>query len=217
MAGGDEETARLWKEFGERLARSLGESAAAVSASFRPAFERAGLGEQFRAYEEELRLLQSDFGSRLKGRALEAAEAGAEYARAFQSLGKAGAEALRLFWEKGKAVKLDPGKPDETLRALHEAWLGAYNESMRTYFLSDDFGRALGRFLEVRTEVDRKTRDEGEKVLKSLGAPTRSELDSVHKRILEIQRRIDQLAPAAMVRAAKTTATTEVRKRGKRR
>ena len=210
MSGGDDETDRLWREFGEKLTRSLADTTTSVLSSFRPAFERAGLGEQFRSYEEEFRLMQTEFGSRARSRAKDAADAGTDYAKAFQGLGKAGAEALRLFWEKGKGVKLDPAKPDETLRALHEAWLNAYNESMRAYTLSDDFGRALSRFLDSRTETEKKVQAEGEKVLKSIGAPTRGEVDALHKRLLDVQRRLDRVDPP--VKPNKKEA-----KRGKRR
>jgi hypothetical protein len=210
MSGGDEVTEELWKEFGEKLARAVADTTTSVLSSFRPAFERAGLGEQFRAYEEEMRLTQTEFGSRARARAQEAADAGADFAKAFRGLTRAGTEALRLFWEKGKSVPLDPSKPDETLRALHEAWLSAYNESMRAYTLSDDFGRALARFLDARTESEKKIQQEGEKVLKSMGAPTRSEVDALHKRLLEVQRRLDHVDPPVKRKKKEV-------KRGKRR
>jgi hypothetical protein len=216
MASGDEETARMWKELGDRLAAASVESLGAVLSSLRPAFARAGLGDQFAAYEEEIRLLTAEFGSKAKGRAEEAAAAGQDYAKAFASLGRAGAEALRLFWEKGKEVKLDPGRPDETLRALHEAWLGAYNESMRTYFLSDEFGRALSRFLDARASAEKRTREEGEKVLKSFGAPTRGEVDSLHRRLLDLQRRLDRVDPPAKAKGPAGSGSKEGRKRGRR-
>jgi hypothetical protein len=215
MGAGGDETARMWKELGDRLARAAADSLGAVLASLRPGFERTGLGEQFGAYEDELRVLTAEFGAKAKGRAEEAAAAGEDYARAFTSLGKAGAEALRRFWEKGKVVPLDPSKPDETLRALHEAWLDAYNESMREYFLTDEFGRALSRFLEARTSAENRTRKEGEKVLKSLGAPTRGEVDALHKRLLDVQRRLDRVDPP--VKPAEKKRPKEAGKGAKRR
>jgi len=121
---------------------------------------------------------------------------------------KASRRSFEIF-ENKLAERAEPGRQIESLRALYDLWVDAAEESYQEIALSPEFRKAYGDVVNAQMKVRGQIQAEVERVGTDLGMPTRTELNSVHKRLHELRRELrngggtagNDAATAAEVRA----------------
>lgn len=130
--------------------------------------------------------------------------------------------ASKLSFEKLElklAEREEPGRQLESLRAVYDLWIDAAEDAYAEVALSADFRTAYGNLVNQQMRLRQHLQAEAERQTAQFGMPTRSEINSVHKTLQQMRRRIRELedrldgssdataksaAPAAVVAAART-------------
>jgi len=100
---------------------------------------------------------------------------------------KSSARSFDIF--EGKlAERAEPGRQIDSLRGLYDVWVDAAEEAYAEIALSDEFRKVYGDVVNTQMRVRAQIQAEVERVGVDLGMPTRSELNSVHKRLHEMRR-----------------------------
>jgi len=86
------------------------------------------------------------------------------------------------------AVRAEPGRQIDSLRVLYDTWVDAAEEAYAEIALSDEFRKVYGDVVNAQMRVRSQIQAEVERVGVDLGMPTRSELNSVHKRMHDLRR-----------------------------
>ena len=96
------------------------------------------------------------------------------------------------------AERSEPGRQIDSIRALYDLWVDAAEEAYAEIALSDEFRTVYGEVVNAQMRVRSQMQAEVERIGADLGMPTRSELNSVHKRLHELRRELRNgpLAPA---------------------
>jgi hypothetical protein len=79
------------------------------------------------------------------------------------------------------------------MRALYDLYVDAAEEGYAEVALSDEFREVYGALVNSQMRVRQRVQDEIERSAASLGIPGRTELDSVHKRLHDLRRRVADL------------------------
>jgi polyhydroxyalkanoate synthase subunit PhaE len=96
------------------------------------------------------------------------------------------------------AERSEPGRQIDSMRALYDLWVDSAEEAYAEIALSDEFRKVYGDVVNAQTRVRAQIQQEVERVGTDLGMPTRTELNSVHKRLHELRRKFHDLdAPDA--------------------
>ena len=116
-----------------------------------------------------------------------------EYSQALKNYNalmlKASQRGFELF--EGKlAERSEPGRAIDSLRALYDLWVDAAEEAYAEVALSDDFAKVYGELANAQMRARAQIQAEVERVSTDLGMPTRSELNSVHKRLHDLRREL---------------------------
>jgi class III poly(R)-hydroxyalkanoic acid synthase PhaE subunit len=82
----------------------------------------------------------------------------------------------------------EPGRQIDSLRGLYDLWVDAAEEAYAEIALSDEFRTVYGDLVNAQMRVRSHVQAEVERLGGELGMPTRSELNSVHKRLHELRR-----------------------------
>ncbi|MBS0570698.1 MAG: class III poly(R)-hydroxyalkanoic acid synthase subunit PhaE [Proteobacteria bacterium] len=82
----------------------------------------------------------------------------------------------------------EPGRRIESPRALYDVWVDAAEEAYAEVALSDEFRKVYGDVVNAQMRVRSHVQAEVERVGTDLGMPTRTELNSVHRRLHEMRR-----------------------------
>lgn len=102
---------------------------------------------------------------------------------------KASQRGFELF--EGKlAERAEPGRAIDSLRALYDLWVDAAEEAYAEVALSDEFAKVYGELANAQMRARAQIQAEVERVSTDLGMPTRSELNSVHKRLHDLRREL---------------------------
>jgi len=119
-------------------------------------------------------------------------------------------------------------QPFQTPRALFDVWVDAAEQAYAEVALSEDYRRAYAELANAQMRLRGGIQREIEQVCAQLGMPTRSELDSAHRKIVELERALRQLqergeretpasaetpAPAAAQPARRTAAAGQAKPR----
>lgn len=100
------------------------------------------------------------------------------------------------IFEDKLAERSEPGRQIDSLRAMYDLWVDAAEEAYAEIALSEDFRKTYGDVVNAQTRVRSQIQQEVERVGADLGMPTRTELNSVHKRLHELRREFrDAQAP----------------------
>lgn len=87
----------------------------------------------------------------------------------------------------------EPGKKLESARALFDLWIDSAEETYSEMALSprfrDAYGAMVNSQMRLRTAVQREIEQVGE----LMGVPTRSEVDAVHRKIVQLEREVRRL------------------------
>ena len=106
-------------------------------------------------------------------------------------LARASARAFELFEDK-LAERTEPGRQIDSVRALYDLWVDAAEDAYAEIALSDEFREVYGALVNAQMRVRKHVQEEVERVATDLGMPTRTEIDSMGKRLHEVRRELKQ-------------------------
>lgn len=110
-------------------------------------------------------------------------------------LAKISARAIELF--TGKAAELaTKGETIDSLRAIYNLWVDCGEEAYGEFSMGEEFSLAQAQLTNTLMAVKRHEQQMMDEVLAGLNMPTRRELDSNHRRVHELERRIWRLQEA---------------------
>lgn len=95
--------------------------------------------------------------------------------------------AFELFEDK-LAERGEPGRQIDSVRGLYDLWVDAAEDAYAEIALSDEFREVYGALVNAQMRVRKHAQLEVEKVSNDLGMPTRTEIDSIGKRVHELHR-----------------------------
>ncbi|SDQ84539.1 poly(R)-hydroxyalkanoic acid synthase, class III, PhaE subunit [Pseudoxanthomonas sp. CF385] len=112
-------------------------------------------------------------------------------------------DAFALFERKLEA-HAEPGRQLQNARALFDLWIDAAEEAYAKVAMSDDFRHVYGGLANAQARLRLGVQREVEQVCGLFGMPTRTEVDSAHRKIVELERALRKItrAQAAPVRRA---------------
>jgi class III poly(R)-hydroxyalkanoic acid synthase PhaE subunit len=93
-----------------------------------------------------------------------------------------------VILEDKLAERSEPGRQIDSLRGLYDLWVDSAEEAYAEIALSDEFRKVYGDVVNTQTRVRSQIQQEVERVGTDLGMPTRTELNSVHKRLHDLRR-----------------------------
>ena len=99
---------------------------------------------------------------------------------------KSSQRSFAIFEDK-LAARAEPGRQIDSLRGLYDVWVDAAEEAYAEIALSDEFRKVYGDVVNAQMRVRAQVQKEVERLGADLGMPTRSELNSVHKRLHELR------------------------------
>jgi len=110
---------------------------------------------------------------------------------------KASQGAYELF-ESKLAEREEPGRQLTSARALFDVWIDAAEESYAQIALSPEFRKVYGELVNAQMRMRAGVQQEVEQVCAMFGMPTRTEVDSAHRKIAELERALRRLRDAAL-------------------
>jgi len=116
-----------------------------------------------------------------------------EYQQASSAYNRLMLEASRRgneLFERKLAERSEPGRTIESLKALYDLWVDAMEEAYAEIALSEEFSRVYGALANAQMRVRKQIQIEVERISRELGMPTRSELDSLSKRVHDLRREL---------------------------
>jgi class III poly(R)-hydroxyalkanoic acid synthase PhaE subunit len=108
---------------------------------------------------------------------------------------KASVRAVEIM-ESKLAERSEPGREITSMRGLYDLWVDAAEEGYAEVALSPEFRHVYGELVNAQMRMRKLFNAEVERNTQSLGIPTRTELDSVHKRLAEVRRQLARLEEA---------------------
>lgn len=108
-------------------------------------------------------------------------------------LAKAGQRAFELF-ETKLAEREEPGKAIASGRALFDLWIEAAEEAYAQVALSPEFRHAFGALTNAQMRLRSEIQGQVESACELFGMPTRTEIDSAHRKIAELERTLRRMA-----------------------
>lgn len=105
-------------------------------------------------------------------------------------------EAARRGFEifEGKlAEREQPGRQVDSLRALYDLWVDAAEEGYAEIALSPEFQEIYGELTNAQMRMRARIQQEVERLSVDLGMPTRSEIDTIGKRLQDVRRELRAL------------------------
>lgn len=82
----------------------------------------------------------------------------------------------------------EPGKQVESLKGLYDMWVDAMEDAYSKMALSDEYREVFGALVNAQMQVRKLQQQQTEQICRELGIPTRSELDSLGKRVQQLRR-----------------------------
>ncbi len=113
--------------------------------------------------------------------------------------------AYELF--EGKlAEREEPGRQLKSARELFDLWIDAAEESYADIALSPEFREVYGALVNAQMRLRAGVQKEVEQAGAMLGMPTRTELDSAHRKIAELERALRRMRDAKPQSSARPAA-----------
>lgn len=123
-------------------------------------------------------------------------------------LAKVSQAAFARFEDK-LAEREEPGRQVGSVRALFDLWVDAAEEAWAEAALSQDYRRVFGELVNAQMQLRLAAQAIGEQMATALGLPGRTELDSAHRKIAELERQLRRMQRGATAPAAKPVAPAE--------
>lgn len=118
---------------------------------------------------------------------------------------QAGRDAFERF-ERKLAERSEPGRQLQSARALFDLWIDAAEEAYAEIALSTEFRRLYADLVNAQMRVRAGVQREVEALCAQFGMPTRTEIDSAHRKIAELERALRrQRASSRTVASAPAT------------
>ena len=102
-------------------------------------------------------------------------------------IARASRRAFEVFEDK-LAERGEPGRQIDSVRGLYDLWVDAAEDAYAEIALSDEFREVYGALVNAQMRVRKHAQQEVEKVSSDLGVPTRTEIDSIGKRVHDLHR-----------------------------
>jgi hypothetical protein len=83
-----------------------------------------------------------------------------------------------------------PGQPVESLKALYDLWVDAAESAYAEIALTDEFREVYGAMVNAQMRERQLQQQQLEQYCRQLGLPTRSEVDSLGRRLQEVRRQL---------------------------
>ncbi|HUA80097.1 MAG TPA: poly(R)-hydroxyalkanoic acid synthase subunit PhaE [Dyella sp.] len=84
----------------------------------------------------------------------------------------------------------ETGTQVQSLKALYDLWVDAMEEAYAAMAMSDEYREVFGALANAQMHVRKLQQEQTEHMCRELGIPTRSEVDSLGKRLQEIRRQL---------------------------
>ncbi|HEX5961108.1 MAG TPA: class III poly(R)-hydroxyalkanoic acid synthase subunit PhaE [Rhodanobacteraceae bacterium] len=120
-------------------------------------------------------------------------------------IARASKRAFEVFEDK-LAERAEPGRQIDSVRGLYDLWVDAAEDAYAEIALSDEFREVYGALVNAQMRVRQNLQREVERVAIDLGMPTRTEIDSMGKRLHELHRDAKNRAEALPDLAAEVAA-----------
>lgn len=122
---------------------------------------------------------------------------------------KANTQGLERLQDK-LADHVEPGRQLDSLKALYDLWVDAAEEAYAEIALSDEFREVYGAMVNAQMRERQLVQEHLEDLCRQLGLPTRSEVDSLGRRLQEVRREL-RAAAAGQVAAELAALREELR------
>ena len=86
----------------------------------------------------------------------------------------------------------EPGKQVESLKALYDMWVDAMEEAYAEMAVSQEFREVFGALVNAQMQVRKQQQQQTEQICRELGIPTRSEVNSLGKRVQQLRRELKE-------------------------
>lgn len=161
----------------ERLAAGLAPVFGTLGAEARAAFDRPAFGFLRERQEHQQRVAQALIDYQGQTRRYDAL------------IARAGLLGATRFQDK-LAERAASERPIESLRALYDLWVDAAEEGYAEVAGSMEFREAYGALVNAQMRLRSLLREDVERISVDLGIPTRSEVDSIGRRLQELRREL---------------------------
>ena len=111
-----------------------------------------------------------------------------------------GRDAFDRF-ERKLAERSEPGRQLQSARALFDLWIDAAEEAYAEIALSPGFRKVYGELVNAQMRVRAGIQNEVERMCGMFGMPGRTEVDSAHRKIAELERQLRRLRDAVSAQA----------------
>ncbi|HKZ12095.1 MAG TPA: class III poly(R)-hydroxyalkanoic acid synthase subunit PhaE [Rhodanobacteraceae bacterium] len=131
-------------------------------------------------------------------------------------IARASRRAFEVFEDK-LAERGEPGRQVDSVRGLYDLWVDAAEDAYAEVALSPEFREVYGALVNAQMRVRRNVQREVERVATDLGMPTRTEIDSMGKRLHALHRDAKnhaEVLPELMAEVAALRAEVERLKTG---
>jgi hypothetical protein len=102
-------------------------------------------------------------------------------------IARASRRAFEVFEDK-LAERGEPGRQVDSVRGLYDLWVDAAEDAYAEVALSNEFREVYGALVNAQMRVRQNLQREVERVATDLGMPTRTEIDSMGKRLHALHR-----------------------------
>lgn len=99
-------------------------------------------------------------------------------------------------FEERLGERSEPGKQLTSGRALFDLWIDAAEDAYAEVALSPEFREAYGKHVNAQMRVKAAMQQEVEHATGAVGMPTRTEIDSAHRKIVQLEREVRRLRDA---------------------
>ena len=113
---------------------------------------------------------------------------------------KAAQRAFEIF-EEQLTARTEPGRRVDSARALFDLWIDAAEQAYAEAALSAEFRKVYGALTNAQMRLRLAVQHEVEQVCGLFGMPTRTEVDSAHRKIAELERMLRRMRAAAPANA----------------
>jgi polyhydroxyalkanoate synthase subunit PhaE len=96
-------------------------------------------------------------------------------------------------FESKLGERSEPGREIKSLREFYDVWIDAAEEGFAEVALSPEYREVYGALVNAQMRVRKLTQEDVERSTSALGMPTRTELDSTHRKLAEMRRRLARI------------------------
>ena len=134
-----------------------------------------------------------------------------QQSKAYQTLLAEAAQDAFVRFERKLSERSEPGRQLESVRALFDLWIDAAEEAYADIALSPRFRDAYAALVNAQMTLRARVQKEIEQTSAQLGMPTRTEIDSAHLKIVQLERELRRLRDTMQATAARKEGAEEPR------